>query len=45
MKPSMGATCPQSSQCCPQSIGTTVRNRSQSLSAMVGILHLAVPSK
>jgi DNA replication protein DnaC len=40
MKPSMGAPCPQSSQCCPHSIRITVRNRSQLLSAMVGILHI-----
>src|SRR5215831_17518238 len=38
MKPSMGATRPQSSECCPQSIRMTVRNQLELLSAIAGIL-------
>jgi hypothetical protein len=39
MKTSMGAACPQSPECCPQSIGITVRNQLELLSAIAGILH------
>src|SRR6266481_8865883 len=32
-----GSRCPRSSECCPRSIGITVRNQSEHLSAIAGI--------
>src|ERR1700680_3802637 len=37
LKPSMGGRCPRSPECCPRWIGITVRNQSESLSAIAGI--------
>jgi len=33
----MGGRCPRSPECCPRWIGITVRNQSESLSAIAGI--------
>src|ERR1700674_5384928 len=37
LKPSMGGRCPRSPECCPRWIGSTVRDQSESLSAIAGI--------